>query len=149
MESPCGALSSAPSHIRLRLRKWSGFCFTSSLWRTLLFCPSLDWKRWPDNQPAETPAGADSAAGPEGRGGNKAACPLASTRRGPWRAAAPGLCRGCGEHPQFSPDAFAEGVSTQTRIEITAWWLSGKESTWRCRRRGLDPWVRKIPWRRK
>ena len=31
-------------------------------------------------------------------------------------------------------------------------WLSGKESTCQCRRhkrRGFDPWVRKIPWRRK
>ena len=29
------------------------------------------------------------------------------------------------------------------------WWLSGKESACRCRRRGLNPWVEKIPWRRK
>ena len=29
------------------------------------------------------------------------------------------------------------------------WWLSGKESSWQCRRHGFDPWVRKIPWRRK
>ena len=28
-------------------------------------------------------------------------------------------------------------------------WLHGKESTCQCRRRGFDPWVRKIPWRRK
>ena len=30
-------------------------------------------------------------------------------------------------------------------------WLSGKESTcqWRCQRHGFDPWVGKIPWRRK
>ena len=31
-------------------------------------------------------------------------------------------------------------------------WFIGKESTWQCRRRrrhGFDPWVRKIPWRRK
>ena len=28
-------------------------------------------------------------------------------------------------------------------------WLSGKESACQCRRRGFDPWVRKIPWRRK
>ena len=25
------------------------------------------------------------------------------------------------------------------------WWLSGRESTCRCRRRGFDPWVGKIP----
>ena len=29
------------------------------------------------------------------------------------------------------------------------WWLSDKESTCQCRRLGLDPWLRKIPWRRK
>ena len=27
-------------------------------------------------------------------------------------------------------------------------WLSGKESTCQCRRCGLDPWVKKIPWKR-
>ena len=29
------------------------------------------------------------------------------------------------------------------------WWLSGKESVCQCRRRGFNPWVWKIPWRRK
>ena len=29
------------------------------------------------------------------------------------------------------------------------WWLSGKESTCQCRRCRFDPWIRKIPWRRK
>ena len=29
------------------------------------------------------------------------------------------------------------------------WWLSGKESTFKCRRHGLDPWVGMILWRRK
>ena len=28
-------------------------------------------------------------------------------------------------------------------------WLSGKESAYQCRRCRFDPWVRKIPWRRK
>ena len=28
-------------------------------------------------------------------------------------------------------------------------WLSGKESTCQCRKHGFDPWVGKIPWRRK
>ena len=28
------------------------------------------------------------------------------------------------------------------------WWLSGKESACQCRRCKLDPWVRKISWRR-
>ena len=30
-----------------------------------------------------------------------------------------------------------------------AWWLSGKEPAWQCKRRGFDPGVVKIPWRRK
>ena len=29
------------------------------------------------------------------------------------------------------------------------WWLSGKESACHCRRAGFNPWVRKLPWRRK
>ena len=29
------------------------------------------------------------------------------------------------------------------------WWVSGKESTCQCRRCGFDPWVGKIPWRKK
>ena len=29
------------------------------------------------------------------------------------------------------------------------WWLSGKESSCQCKRHEFDPWVRKIPWRRK
>ena len=29
------------------------------------------------------------------------------------------------------------------------WWFSGEESACQCRRRGLDPRVGKIPWRRK
>ena len=29
------------------------------------------------------------------------------------------------------------------------WWLSGKESAFQFRRCNFDPWVRKIPWRRK
>ena len=29
------------------------------------------------------------------------------------------------------------------------WWLSGKASTYQCKRRRFDSWVWKIPWRRK
>ena len=29
------------------------------------------------------------------------------------------------------------------------WWFRGEESVYQCRRCGLDPWVRKVPWRRK
>ena len=33
--------------------------------------------------------------------------------------------------------------------EISPWWLSGKEFTCQCRRHELDPWVGRIPWKRK
>ena len=29
-----------------------------------------------------------------------------------------------------------------------AWWIKQKRISLQCRRRGFDPWVRKIPWRR-
>ena len=34
-------------------------------------------------------------------------------------------------------------------LQVLPWWLSGKESTCKCRRLKFDSWVRKIPWRRK
>ena len=37
----------------------------------------------------------------------------------------------------------------QIKIPGLPWWLSGKESTCQCRRRGFDPWSGEIPWRRK
>ena len=33
--------------------------------------------------------------------------------------------------------------------ECMHWWLSGKESGSQCRRYRFDPWIQKIPWRRK
>ena len=33
--------------------------------------------------------------------------------------------------------------------EVLPWWLSGKESACQCRGWGFNPWVGKIPWRRK
>ena len=41
--------------------------------------------------------------------------------------------------------SFRTRVSTEQGLP---WWLSGKESACQCGRRGFDPWVRKIPWRR-
>ena len=35
-------------------------------------------------------------------------------------------------------------MHTQRRLGLP-WWLSGKESTCQCRRRGFHPWARKIP----
>ena len=37
-------------------------------------------------------------------------------------------------------------VGNETRLP---WWLSSREPTCQCRRHGFNPWVRKIPWRRK
>ena len=39
-------------------------------------------------------------------------------------------------------------VGTQLQVGLP-WLLSGKESACHCRRCRLDPWVRKMPWRRK
>ena len=35
------------------------------------------------------------------------------------------------------------------KIKMLPWWLSSKETACQCRRFGFNPWVRKIPWRRK
>ena len=46
-----------------------------------------------------------------------------------------------------------EKINYRERILLTYtelhWWLSGKESACRCKRYRFDPWVGKIPWRRK
>ena len=34
-------------------------------------------------------------------------------------------------------------------VESVAEWLCGKESAYQCRRLGFNPWIRKIPWRKK
>ena len=43
-------------------------------------------------------------------------------------------------HHIFVTCICLEGLST---------WLSGRESAWKCRRGGFNPWVEKITWRRK
>ena len=46
--------------------------------------------------------------------------------------------------------AIVHGIAESDRaVPTTHWWLSGKESACQCRRHRFDPWVRKIPWRRK
>ena len=67
----------------------------------------------------------------------------------------------CLENPRDGRAWWAAvyGVTqSQTRLKrlsssIPVWelprWLSGKESTCQSRRHGFDPWVEKIPWRRK
>ena len=39
-------------------------------------------------------------------------------------------------------------LTSMPKIQLP-WWLSGEESPRQCRRPRFDPWVRKIPWRRK
>ena len=48
-----------------------------------------------------------------------------------------------------------QGLWTESHLVPSSWaqglrsWLSGKESACQCRRHGFNPWVGKIPWRRK
>ena len=60
----------------------------------------------------------------------------------------------CGIFP-FLLSVLQEECSTELILRTTTnvtglpWWLIGKEPTCQCRRLGFNPWVRKIPWRRK
>ena len=40
-------------------------------------------------------------------------------------------------------------TNVYVKVQIVPWWLSGKGSACQCRRHKFNPWVRKIPWRRK
>ena len=44
--------------------------------------------------------------------------------------------------------SVALSIATAPLTRGLPWWLSGKEHACQ-RRRGFDPWIRKIPWRRK
>ena len=59
-------------------------------------------------------------------------------------------CRGPGFDP-WSGNQIPYGTTkTSAAKQVTKYrWLSGKESACRSKRCGFDPWVRKIPWRRK
>ena len=53
---------------------------------------------------------------------------------------------------KFSETQFPYNLSTARVFIRLPRWLSGKESACQCRkhrRYGFDPWVRKVPWRRK
>ena len=45
-----------------------------------------------------------------------------------------------------SPDIYFISLIWYLRLRR---WLSGKESTYQYKRHGFDPWVKKIPWRKK
>ena len=40
-------------------------------------------------------------------------------------------------------------VALPSSVNGLPWWLSGEKPACQCRRRGLNPWIGKIPWRRK
>ena len=46
-------------------------------------------------------------------------------------------------------DPLAKGQATHSSILGLPWWFSRKRMCLQCGRPGLDPWVGKIPWRRK
>ena len=48
--------------------------------------------------------------------------------------------------PLFAPLLV---YNSYTIIWGFSWWLRGKESSFQCRRCGFDPWIGKIPWRRR
>ena len=71
-------------------------------------------------------------------------CPWRFSRQDYWG----GLpCAHPGDLP--NPEIEPTPLGTPLPCHPPAKWLSGKESTCRCRRHGFNPWVRKIPWRRK
>jgi len=53
------------------------------------------------------------------------------------------------QQQQQQPQNLARYVQLGRGEGGLPWWLSGKESTCQCRNSGFDPWVGKIPWRRK
>ena len=53
------------------------------------------------------------------------------------------------DYTDFYGKVMALFFNMLSRLVILPRWLSGKESAYQCRRCEFDPWVRKIPWRRK
>ena len=54
--------------------------------------------------------------------------------------------------PRYCPSQYtlhSYSFSLCITIEVLPWQFSGKESTCQCRRCRFNPWVQKIPWRRK
>jgi len=52
-------------------------------------------------------------------------------------------------HAEFPNENLSEEFPGGPVVRELPRWLSDKESTYQCRRHELEPWVRKIPWRRK
>ena len=81
--------------------------------------------------------------------------------QGNWACKGSGVT--AGDRTQVSSrDSVGSTVAPKSRVRLLEkttcvcthawgrpWWLSGKEPTCQCRRRRFDPWVGRIPWRRK
>ena len=65
-----------------------------------------------------------------------------------WRIPGTGSLVGCCLWGRTESDT-TEATAAAAAAAGLPWWLSSKESPCRYRRCGFDPWVRKIPWRRK
>ena len=72
---------------------------------------------------------------------------VGTTVRHPDTAAEGGCCQSI-NGPQ-SLLVKVDGITSCRAHQGLPWGLSGKESVCQCRRRGFNPWVGKIPWRRK
>ena len=67
----------------------------------------------------------------------------------PWMKEPGGLQSTVSQRVRHNWATNTQGVLYHLTLSGLPWWLSGKESPCQCRRHRLDPWVRKIPWRRK
>ena len=78
---------------------------------------------------------------------NTCDAPLPPTTGSPRRPGARGLTAGWPHGPAL-PGTSNPGSQKESRCSGLPRRLSSKASACQCRRRGLDPWVRNIPWRR-
>ena len=90
----------------------------------------------------------ESARGEEGGGGGSAQWVRSHLSGVP---ANPAHCPGLEGLGSTSTSSLKRRIKTPlSHKKGFSWWLSGKESACQCKReRGFDPWVGKIPWRRK
>ena len=68
-------------------------------------------------------------------------------RGGDWERMDTRICTA--ESLCYPPETITALLIHYTSIHGLTWWFSGKESACQSRRHGFDPWVGKIPWRRK
>ena len=73
--------------------------------------------------------------------------------RGGWRAAAHGVTKSQTQLSDWTTTVSEKASSSLIKIEPSfirlPWWLRRQNVCLQCRRPGFNPWVRKIPWRRK